>query len=277
MSEAANIETPVESTTEVADSTPVESSVESTEFSIPEAYAERNYGEKIKSNDDLWKAYDNSQKLIGDRGAHIPKDGATDEEISSFIDRLDPMKEKILGKFMQAPESYEFSDIELPEGVSLSDDLTDEFSQMAKDQGLTNAQADGLRKSHIESMLQRETARQDQMNEQFEVLGKEMWGGDYEAKLAETMSALEGKLDPAVADALWNAEPSVLIPIIALKHAEIQGAKPDTAPSVTTSHGKSDEQLISERRAAREAARRNPTKENIARFNDTQERSRGKR
>lgn len=276
MSEAANISAEAVAPEAITPETPAVTP-DAPSFSIPESYADSNYGEKIKSSDDLWKAYHNSQKLIGDRGAHIPQEGASEDDVSAFIDRLDPFNEQLKGKFAAvAPEEYTFSDLELPDGVNLSDDLTTEFSAMAKDLGLTNDQADGLRKRHITQTLEREKARQETMNEEFDTLGKGMWGDQYEAKLSEAITALDGKLDPKVAEQLWNAEPSILVPILGLIHAKIDGNKPDSMPTDTSSHGMNDEQLKSKRMELRKIASQNPTKANMEAFNKIQEQARGK-
>lgn len=42
---------------------------------------------------------------------------------------------------VQAPEEYDFSAVELPEGVELDKDLTSEFSQLAKEHNLSNENA----------------------------------------------------------------------------------------------------------------------------------------
>ena len=168
MTEAA---TDIETTsTDTAVDTSVDTSISTGDFSIPEAYrsvtaddgtTQNAWSNDLKTTDDVWKKLAGSQKLIGDRGAFIPKEGATSDEVNAFLSKLDPYSEQLKSKYApKAPEAYEFSDLGLPEGTTIADSVTEKFSAIAKAHGLSNDQADSVRKEWITHELEQESNRQ---------------------------------------------------------------------------------------------------------------------
>ena len=157
-------------------------------FSIPDDYKDRGWAEKIKSNDDLFKAYDNAQSLIGKRPAGIPSQDASDDEWNQFY------------KAMGRPDepNYEFTD---PEGLPEGFDPTPFKKQAAKilhEAGLTPKQADKVYNEYLKmelesagSQQEQSAEQQKQLDEQYDQLTKEHFGDEsekYENLLKEDFS-----------------------------------------------------------------------------------------
>ena len=54
---------------------------------IPEEYREKGWTKNINSIDDLYKAYDNAQGLIGKKTIGIPSDDASPEELKTSMQK----------------------------------------------------------------------------------------------------------------------------------------------------------------------------------------------
>lgn len=248
---------------------------EVSQFNIPDDYKERGYVQGLKSMDDVWKKLDNSQKLIGDRGAYIPQEGATPEEVQAFIDKLDPFKEQLQSKYMAAPESYEFGELELPEGVTVSEDITNSFKEMAKSHKLTNEQANGLRADWIKHEMAMAQQRDAKLNEGFNQMAEKHFGKDWGDKVVEAGSALRDNLPEEAREMLKDYPNEVLIPmIIAIDSMKGKNA-PDSPPSQQGGGNLDREALVAKRMEARNAARKNPTKENLEAYKAAQNAARG--
>ena len=170
-------------------SQPTDASQEPTNsFAIPDDYKDRGWAEKIKSNDDLFKAYDNAQSLIGKRPAGIPSQDASDDEWNQFY------------KAMGRPDepNYQFTD---PEGLPEGFDPTPFKEQAAKilhEAGLTPKQADKVYNEYLKMELESTGSQQEQsaeqqkaLDEQYDQLTKEHFGEDaekYETLLKEDFS-----------------------------------------------------------------------------------------
>lgn len=124
-------------------------------FAIPDAYKDRGWVEKVKSPDDLWKALDNAQSLIGKRPAGIPANDAPDAEWEAFYKVARP----------ESPDKYTLADIEgLPEGVDLTPYKAD-AQKLMFEAGLTQRQADALWKQYVGLELNAVTKSQDGLKE----------------------------------------------------------------------------------------------------------------
>lgn len=95
-------------------------------FSIPEEYQDRAWAKNIKSQEDLFKSYDNAQSLIGKKTIGIPDfDKASDEELASFYEKT-------------APKNIEDYDLNMP------DNDKQFFGELFKENGLNKRQATNI-------------------------------------------------------------------------------------------------------------------------------------
>lgn len=158
----------------------------SNDFSVPEAYQNRGWVEKIKSPDDLWKTLDNAQSMLGKRPAGIPAHDAPAEEWEKFYSVSRP----------ESPDKYELSDIDnMPEGVDLADTKT-KAQQIMHKAGLTPKQANDLWREYMSGELdtlnqtkEQQAAKQAELDKEFDDLTKKHFGDDFESvqKVAHEM------------------------------------------------------------------------------------------
>jgi len=154
-------------------------------FSIPEDYADRGWAEKIKSSDDLFKAYDNAQSMIGKRPAGIPSKDASDDEWNQFY------------KAMGRPDEpkYDFTEPEgLPEGFDTTP-FREQAAEILHKAGLTPKQANAVYNEYLKLEMnsagqsqEATEAQQAELDKQYEELTKEHFGDDaqkYEGLLKE--------------------------------------------------------------------------------------------
>ncbi len=150
------------------------------EFRIPEEYKDRGWFEKAaswKSQEDMIKAYDNAQTLIGKRPAGIPTTDASDSDWDAFY--------KAAGR-PDKPE-YQFSDIEgVPEGFDAAPYKT-KASEILHAAGLNQKQADKVFKAWMQSELaasgehsKTNAAEQEKLDAEFDKLSKEHFGDRYD-------------------------------------------------------------------------------------------------
>lgn len=140
------------------------------EFAVPEGYAEKGWAKDLKSQDDVWKLLDNSQSLIGKRPAGIPTNDAPEEEWEKFYEAA-------------RPEAYEFSDLDLPEGVDLTAQ-TEKASELFRKYGLTQKQADGLRKEWLEYEMSTLNETKEMLDKRFEEIAAKHFDNLDEAQAA---------------------------------------------------------------------------------------------
>jgi hypothetical protein len=146
-------------------------------FSVPQEYQEKGWAQNLKSIDDLWKATDNAQVLIGKRPAGIPDALAPDADWEKFYSAA--------GR-PESADKYSFADIEgLPEGADLS--RQKEMAQkLFHSVGLNQRQADRLWKDYVsgemeygkQAMAQHE-AKQKELDDAFDKTTKEVFGDKY--------------------------------------------------------------------------------------------------
>jgi len=154
-------------------------------FSIPEDYADRGWAEKIKSSDDLFKAYDNAQSMIGKRPAGIPSKDASDDEWNQFY------------KAMGRPDEpkYDFTEPEgLPEGFDTTP-FREQAAEILHKAGLTPKQANAVYNEYLKLEMnsagqsqEATEAQQAELDKQYVELTKEHFGDDaqkYEGLLKE--------------------------------------------------------------------------------------------
>jgi hypothetical protein len=187
-------------------------------FAIPQPYADRGWAEKIKSHDDLFKAYDNAQSLLGKRPAGIPDPNAPDEEWEKFYNVLRP----------ESPEKYALGDVEnLPEGMDVAP-YKQQAMKMFHEAGLNQKQAEKLWKSYVGSevaavskMSEQHKAKQAELDKEFDGLTQKLFGDQYEtvSKQAQDFirQALPDELKPVVGEMADN--PKALAAMIKVAQA----------------------------------------------------------
>lgn len=154
---------------------------EAPSFTIPDAYKENAWTEKVSSNDDLWKMTANLQEMIGKRPAGIPSENASDAEWEKF--------NKALGVPDEA--NYEFNELkDLPEGLDL-----ESYDKTARDlfhkAGLTTKQAKVLRDAYIQSELGKAQESSAALDDKFDAIVKENFGDDYDKYEQATVDAFD--------------------------------------------------------------------------------------
>jgi len=103
------------------------------EFAIPEVYKEKSWAKNIKSQEDLFKSYDNAQSLIGKKTIGIPDfEKATDDELKEYYSKTAPAEAK----------EYEFGEI--------ADSDKEFFGNLFKENGLNKRQAKDIFNKYME-------------------------------------------------------------------------------------------------------------------------------
>jgi len=197
---------------------PVESQSQNS-FTIPDAYKDRGYVEKIKSPDDLWKTLDNAQSLLGKRPAGIPANDAPQEEWDKFY--------QAAGR-PDAPDKYSLTDPEgLPEGLDLTESKKSAM-QMMHEAGLTQRQAEALWKKYVGSSLEGANKSKAEQDAQFDKITKEHFGGDFETAQKAAIE-MAGKFVPAeLRGSFADLPPAAMAAVAALSKgaaAEIERVK----------------------------------------------------
>ena len=144
----------------------------------------------------------------------------------------------------QAPEAYEFSDIE---GFETTEQDTKMFTDIFKKNNLSQDQANQLRQDIIAGQAEVLKAREIEMDKEFDKMAKETWGADADRKVAELGSKVvkmfEGSgVDAEYLDALIDNK--ALMPLLKGIDGLLQQSGPDNSAmgSKSTSPGYSGEQ-----------------------------------
>ena len=184
-------------TDQAADTTQqsVQSEPNQSSFAIPESYADRGWAAegKIKSVDDLFKAYDNSQSLLGKRPAGIPAANASQEEWDKFYQTMgrpdDPTAYQLDSKFEGLPEDLDLSKFE------------DKAKSFFHKLGLSNEKANQAWRDYISmeleavgEMKQANEAREAELDKEFDALGKSMFGDQFKDVTARAEQYLNANL-----------------------------------------------------------------------------------
>lgn len=184
-------------------------------FNIPEPYKGKGWVEKIKSPDDLWKALDGAQSLIGKRPAGIPANDAPDEEWEKFY--------AAAGR-PENPDAYTLSDIE---GVDISE-AKKEAAGILHAAGLNTKQAAKVWDMYLQS-VQKDAAsmkeKQVALDKEFDDLSTKIFGDKFEekSKVAQEMikSLVPKELIPSY-EALADHPQALAAVIVALNGAKEQ-------------------------------------------------------
>ena len=195
------------SVAEVAPVTQPVSAPEASSFSVPDAYADKGWTEKVKSTDDLWKTTANLQEMIGKRPAGIPSADSSDADWDNFY--------KAAGRPEEA--KYEFTD---PEGLPEDFD-TAGFKQSANEilhsAGLSQKQAEKVYNAYMALELKGSADKEAALDEKFDALTKEHLGDGYEAAQQATLDAVNRFAPQSLKNSLsaLSVHPEALAAVVA--------------------------------------------------------------
>lgn len=155
---------------------------------IPEGYREKPYMQNIKDMDGLLEQFDNAQGLLGKKA--LPTEDSTPEEWTEFYNKLGRPEDF---------NSYEFEDIEMPEGLKRSEEAQAKVKELFHEVGLTPKQAKTLQSKYdqmmIESFKASEESRGAELDKEFDSLADKVFGADKE-KALQTAKGLIDRYTP---------------------------------------------------------------------------------
>lgn len=137
---------------QAVDAAPAATEAPSFKDSIPEAYREKAYMEKISDMDGLYKSFDSMQEMIGKRPSGIPQENDSPEAWSEFY------------KQQGRPDTADGYEITYPEGTEINQEGLSQFKEFAHEQGFTPKQVKAL----AEFDLARNAASQEGFNGEHE-------------------------------------------------------------------------------------------------------------
>lgn len=145
-------------------------------FAVPDAYKDKPWSSKIKTQDDLWKQLDNTQTLVGKKIIVPDFESGDPKEIEEYVNNLRP-KDKAAYKFEAIPEGDRgvISDIIHKVGVPAS--------MANKMMGDLMAHVNGLK----DKMFDNNAFMEDM---------KKSLGENYKEKFKETSEVLKKMLSP---------------------------------------------------------------------------------
>jgi hypothetical protein len=132
----------------------------------------------IKNVQELAKSFVHAQELVGKKGVILPTDEADQEGWS------------VVNKALGVPEladDYKFPELELPEGMTLDEDMQKWFRQAAHKAGMPQRAVDKLYKDYADRQVAQLTSYKKQMEERrgsAEQQLRQEWGKDFDNRLA---------------------------------------------------------------------------------------------
>lgn len=160
------------------------------DFKVPEQYSKEDWAKNIKSSDDLFNQFANTQKLLGKKGVMVPGEKATPDEISAY--------HKALG----VPDTEDGYDFPVPDGYEIDDTVkTQEKTVKAimKKHGISKKAAEAFvadyRTMEIAGNKEaREKAKA--LDVEFDKYVNEVFGSEKDVKLTQFKEVLKSTLDP---------------------------------------------------------------------------------
>lgn len=140
------------------------------EFTIPESYKDQAWAKNIKSTDDLFNQFANSQKLLGKKGVIVPESFDDEKMTNQFYDQIGRPKD---------PSEYE-----LDPNDARSKELEDKIKAVLHKSGLTKHQAKTIQKEYggiITEMITKAEADKQAALVKLE--------SDFEADMVKTLGA----------------------------------------------------------------------------------------
>ncbi len=148
-------------------------------FAVPDAFKGEKSLESVKSYDDLFKGYVESQKMVG-RGIFLPDEKATPEQ---KVEALNKVHSK-LGR-PDDVKGYNSKLPDLPDGTAWGDDFVKSATELAFKLGLNNEQFAGLMSSYKDMIVGAQKDTRGSALKTEAALSKE-WGKDvYKQRVAE--------------------------------------------------------------------------------------------
>jgi hypothetical protein len=176
-------------------------------FAIPDAYKDRPYVKGIDSADKLWAMLDGAETKLGQRPAGIPADTATPEEWRKFWTA------------MGAPETadkYAFDYGKNADGtVKTAPDPKWEsgVKEMLYKYGISAKNAVGLQKDFdalAQNMLKEKGLAEQALNQEFDKIGKDIYGAEYDKAVARVSPLLKEFTNPKLQPGLAKLNPEAL-------------------------------------------------------------------
>lgn len=201
----------------VADTSTAQVAPTTSEFTIPQEYADRGWAKegKVKSPDDLFKAYDNAQSLLGKRPAGIPANDAPQEEWDKYYNSARP----------ESPDKYDFGKFEgLPEGLDVAP-YEAKAKALAHKIGLTSKQAGDMWKEYlsmeiegVEGFKKQSAEQQAKLDQEFQDLTGKLFGDKYDDVSAKAQEFIKTALPEELRPAIQGLEnnPQALVAMIKL-------------------------------------------------------------
>ncbi|MBO4516725.1 hypothetical protein J5751_04845 [bacterium] len=157
---------------ETIEETPAQEQKENV-FTIPEEYKNKGWAKNIKSQADLFKAYDNATSLIGKKTIGIPDfDNASEEEINSFYSKLAPAN----------IEEYDFGEIEIDEQTK------EDFANIFKNNGINKKAGKNILNAYQQMIDKAMGTEEDLANEL-----KERFGNSYNEEKEKELATMFSK------------------------------------------------------------------------------------
>ena len=153
------------------------------DFQLPDEYKEKGWAKNLKSMDDVYKALDNAQTLVGKKSAVPDFENSTEEQIQAYYQEVRP----------ESPEDYNF-------GEGTPDASKEMFGQMLHEEGIPKYQGDKL----IEKYQKAEAAKKAEMYSQdgFDEIMKNDFGDNEKQKRAEIKNIISENTNEADRKAL---------------------------------------------------------------------------
>lgn len=145
---------------------------------LPEELRAHTALSPIKNVQDLAKSFVHAQEMIGKKGVILPTDENDSEAWAAF--------NKAIG-VPEMADGYKFPELELPEGMTLDEDMQKWFRQAAFEAGVPQRVADKLYKSYADRMVKQFQGYQGQVEERRASAEQQLrqdWGKDFDNRLA---------------------------------------------------------------------------------------------
>lgn len=165
------------------------------DFTVPDEYKDAPWASKVKSEDDLWKQLDNTQRLLGRKHATPDFKNATPQEIEQYFNEVRPENAEAYAFAPPDSEDYETTDFDKAVGEAL-------FNA-----GINEHQGNMAIQAFREIMTQQQQAMYDK--DAFMDDMEAFFGHGFETKMAQTKEFIEGNMNAAQKEqfeGLSNAE-----------------------------------------------------------------------